>query len=193
MRVLDWQGNDFSCAMVEDDNGKMWTTTAGIALALHADDKTILKIHGRHKEQFEDSLRVANRHSNEQFEMDASGTNCSSKSQVREFLAKNMLQFGVKRMRKDLHIWSEDDVLVFAVLCRTPHANIVRKEFLQFIKDNLRREYRREYAQLRAEHDELLQRMVAVEAALPSINQSASASGAALRAHRGTKAIRELN
>jgi len=172
MKILDWKSENFCCAMVEDEERRMWTTTAGIALALGVDVRALYNIYRRRKDQF-----------------GLSETDRYTKESVMGFLRQHTKHFGIKRIKEDMHVWSEDDVLVFAVLCRSPQADLARKDFLQFIKSNMRREY----ATLQTQYNELLQRLMLVEEALPSVQKLRSSAGVSLAACRGTTALRDLN
>ena len=173
MKILDWKSENFCCAMVEDEERRMWTTTAGVAGALGIEQDSALNLYHRNKAHFEDttpSLR-------------------GDKESVVAFLTQHQKHFGIKRMRANLRIWSEDDVLTLAVLCKSPQALKAKKEFLQFIKSNMRREY----ATLQTQYNELLHRLMLVEEALPAVQKLRSAAGSSLAACRGTVGLRDLN
>jgi hypothetical protein len=158
--------------MVEDDERRLWTTTSGIALALGVTVRAIYNLYSRNTRHFEEVTHSVTLH-----------------QQVLNFIKDRGAHFGVKHFRHDLRIWSEDDVLTFAVLCRSPQGIAAKRDFLRFIKENMRRDY----AKLEAQYAEVMQRLVALEEAVPSIRKSASAAGSALAAHRGTTALRDLN
>jgi hypothetical protein len=173
MKILDWKSENFCCAMVEDEERQMWTTTSGIAVALGIEPRSVLQLYQRRKAHFDE----------------LSGSNRTAKEEVLAFLAQHQQHFGIRRMRPDLHLWSEDDVLTMAVLCNSPQALRAKKEFLQFIKSNMRREY----ATLQTQYDEVLRRLMLIEEALPAVQKLRSAAGVSLAACRGSAGLRDLN
>lgn len=196
MKIVNWRGDNFSCAMVEDDDRRMWTTTRGVALALGITERAVLQLYRRHQAKFDQLEGLSGTFCTaKEAGLSATdrGANCAAKCdanrKVWEFLEQNRAYFGIQRMRSDMHIWSEEQVILFVAHCTSDKAGLALIAFIQFIKDQLIKDY----AHLADQHKELVSRMIALEEAVPSVRKSASAAGTALAAHRGTVKIRDLN
>lgn len=77
-----------------DIEGELYCTSKAICGALGVHEETLRSIYNRHTKEFA-LLSVSN---------------CNAK----EFLQQNRVEFGVKRVRGDMRLWSEDDMLTFA-------------------------------------------------------------------------------
>jgi hypothetical protein len=162
MKLVRWDcPNAFSMPMVEDDDLNLWGVTKGAAGAFGVREKTI-------------DMLFSNYH-------DELGLN-TSPAGVKDFVRLNRAAFGIQRVRR---ILSEDDVLLVAMHLRTIEARGARHEFLKFIKLNMRKNF-----VTMAEYQELHARVEAIESGVPYVQRAASAAGAALAAHRGTRQLR---
>jgi hypothetical protein len=129
-----------------------------------------------------------------------------SSTKAKEALEQHREMFGVQRLRQDMHIWSENDMLMHAMIARSSIGRQFRKGLIELIKksavievptvqenQNLMEQLRL----VRADNAIMSERLTALEEvfswAKPKLQKAASAAGAALSAQRGTKEIRELN
>lgn len=116
-----------------------------------------------------------------------------------DFIKEHKELLGVKRVRRDMHLWSEHDMLTFTMIVRGPRGKELRSELIQFIKDNAKYE-----TVPQAEHDKALSRLDQVERELerlrgdmemlkPLLKEQARLSGKSLRMQRETKHLRDRN
>jgi prophage antirepressor-like protein len=168
-----WQFQDLTVPMMEDENGTLFTTGAILASVLGVTDNNLVALYQAHKDEFDD-VRVNTTHAN-------------------DFLQANKETFGVQRVRQDMHLWSEDDMILFAGLSRTPVGKAFRKEMIKAIKAQARKGFiTEEYFD--SVVSQLVTRLTALEEqkqqAASGLNTAASAAGSALAAQRYTKPFR---
>jgi hypothetical protein len=111
--------------------------------------------------------------------------NCVRKSDAIPFLKEHKVEFGLKYVRGDMRLWTEDDMILVAILSHAPSSKEFRKDLVQFIKANAVKDY-----VSREEYDSLLERLKALESAVPALQVAASAAGTALQAQKGTRHLR---
>lgn len=140
MKLVRWSYNNLHMPMMSDDNGDLWCTSKQLCGALGITENSLRLLKNGHKEEFDD--------------------NCVSKTNAISFLKENKTEFGVKYVRGDMTLWSEDDMITVAILARSPIARAFRKELKTFIKQNAIKN-----TVSRAEHDKTLMQlgMMAVE------------------------------
>lgn len=116
-----------------------------------------------------------------------------------DFIRENKHLLGVKRVRDDMHLWTEDDMITFAMLVRGKKGLLIRKELKAAIKSNAKRqtvsqekydELVSQLATLREEVCQLSQIKEEFELARPFLEEIASMAGKTLQAQRGTKPLR---
>lgn len=119
-----------------------------------------------------------------------------------DFIRENKHLLGVKRVRSDMHLWTEDDMLTFAMLVRGNKGRLIRKELKAAIKAHAKCQ-----TVSKEKYDELVQQLYMLKeqinqlheviedfkAAQPVLKELASLSGKSLQAQKGTKAIRGMN
>lgn len=173
MKMIVWEFNGLKVPMVEDSAGELFCTTKQLAEALQTTESHVRRIKDRHSDEF-DGL---------------SKTNCLAK----DFLARNKSEFGIKRLREDVLIWSEDDMIMAAILIKSPVGKEFRKDLRKFVKANAMRgmvpvelvnRLIAETQEARAETAEMRSEFVALKEYLEA---SASLSGKALSVHKQAK------
>jgi hypothetical protein len=155
--------------MLADEDGELYCTSKMLCTALSINEKALQATYLRHKDEFSST----------------SAANCSAK----EFLLANKVEFGISRVRDDMRLWNEDDMLIFAILSKSTVSKEFRSHLRKFIKENARRGY-----VTAEEHKALAERMSVLEDlvlhAQPALTNAASAAGAALAAQKGTRNLR---
>jgi hypothetical protein len=169
MKLTKWENDRMLMPMMEDENGTLYCTSSSLCQALQINESTLRSVYERHSDEFSE----------------LSVSNCNAK----EFLQGNRASFGIQRVRDDLRIWTEDDMLMFAVLSKSNLSKEFRKDFIKFMKMNARRGYvsREEYEALATRFSDLEDHINYI---MPSLKASASAAGVSLSAHRKTKGLR---
>jgi hypothetical protein len=207
--------------MMEGADGALYTTNAIVCAIFGWEASVPLQLYRRHKEQFDSrSMTVIHAKEFDPLSVSVSDTNAKevdplsrNDSDAKEFLAQNKAIFGIKRLRKDMHLWTEDDILTFAFLAQSQRGLEVKRELKKFLKeqalknyvprqdwDQLLASYAALYAQnqsyeaalqaLQAQFQELSARLSDLEQAKPALQATASAAGTALAAQRFTKNLR---
>ena len=156
--------------MMEDEQGELFGTNKTVRDGLWLNESSIRSIYERHRKEFS-GLSVSN---------------CDAK----RFLTINKALFDMKRVRSDIRLWNEDDMLTFAFYAQSEKGLDFRRNLRRFIKENAKRHYvsQEQYDQLQVEFKALTKLVLM---SLPAVNESASAFGAGLRAQRGTKELRK--
>lgn len=130
------------------------------------------------------------------------GTNCPPI----EVLKENRGQLGLKYIRENMILWPLRTMLKVAFLVHTPQAFVFHDEGIRLLENTIKERsidtaryntLAAEHEHLKSDHQDLRQRLLALEAivfpALPAIDAAASAAGAALNAQKGSKRLRDLN
>lgn len=160
--------------MMEDDNGELFGTNKTVCEGLGIKPSTLREFYRTNKEEFE-SLSVRN--------VDA-----------KEFLKANKEDFNIKRVRDDMKIWSEDDMLTFAFLVKSDKGREFRRGLRTFLKKNAIRHYVsvEDHEKLKSD---LNARLASLETLVLQTQRAAeydaSLAGKLLSNHRNTKAFRK--
>jgi hypothetical protein len=155
-----------------DIRGDLYCTSKSICEALAINESTFREIYNVHRLEF-GGLSVGN-------------------SDAKEFLQQNRVEFGIKRVRKDMHLWSDVDMLTFAFHAKSPAASCYRKQFIQFIKQHAKIESvsYEEFNQLRGELMEFKALAESALLAAPAVKEAASHAGSMLALQKRTKHLR---
>jgi prophage antirepressor-like protein len=153
--------------MMENEEGELFCTSLGLCSALGIPLDALDKLAMRHKDELS-PLRLTDRTS-------------------KEFFQEHRVEFGITRVRSDLRLWSELDMLAVATYSRSPVAKEFRREMWQFVKKNATKNY-----VTREEYNQLLSRVEPFLAAQPALQVAASAAGLALNAQKGTVHLRRV-
>ena len=102
-----------------DESGQLCGTNKTIAGILGISESGVRDIYCDHKDEFE-ALSVAI-------------------GDAKEFLSENREVFGIKRVRSDMKIWSDNDILTFCYKATGPKSIEIRRQFTQFIKEHSRK------------------------------------------------------
>lgn len=166
MRIVNWKFDSLEIVMIEDDQGELYTPSSVLAKALDVTDNDLRYLYNAHKEEY-DGLSA-------------------SRLRAKEFIKLNKHLLGVRRVREDLHLWSESDMILHAMHSRTQQGRKFRKDLIGFIKQHATRSsvYQEQLDVMRTEIEELRR---VVEASGEARNRAASLAGAGLQAHRKTK------
>ncbi len=116
-RTVPWEFRGIKINMIEI-GGDLFCTNISLCNALCASIEQFRQIHRRHRNEFV-SLVVQN-------------------EGLREFLKLNKKDFDIKRVKKDLNLWSEDDMILFAVLSKSQWGREFRKDLVTHIKAQAR-------------------------------------------------------
>ena len=169
MKLVKWQFQGLVMPMIQDESGELYCTSKAICEALGVCEETLRTVYNRHREEFS-SLSVSN---------------CNAK----DFLKENSEEFGVKRVRADMRLWTEDDMLGFGFFLKSDEAREYRRQLRQFIKANAMVN-----TVSREEHEQLKGRLEYIENLLrdsmPAVHSTASMAGRMLRTQRDNKHLR---
>lgn len=135
MKLVRWSFKNLHMPMMRDESGDLWCTSAQLCGALGIEPKALRELKRRNPEDF-DLLSA-------------------TENGAKEFFLKNKAEFGVRRVRKDMTLWSEDDMITVAILSRSAVAREFRKELRQFIKESARKDLLAGYV-TREEHERIL-------------------------------------
>jgi len=179
MRVIAWEFNGFKIPMVEDGERNLFCTTKQLSHALNTDERQLRRIRSRHLDEFEELG--------------------GQTDTLIPFLEENKSEFGIQRIKRNMTLWSEDHMILTAVLSKSNVGKEFRRGLVKFIKKNACRGYitqeqfdtlKNENANLNSKFNTLSELVLK---ALPAAKKSASAFGAGLRAQQGTKDLRLMH
>lgn len=181
MKLVKWEFMSLCVPMMEDDAGELYCTSKAIISSLGMTEDQIRRTVSDHKEEFS-SLSVRNTHAN-------------------DFLRRNKAEFNVQRVRDDMRMWSEDDMLTFAFHSKSSKSLEFRKQLRVFIKQHATKNYvtkahynqmeQRHAEELASVHQKLDNVMTYVIQTLPINEKSASLAGTVLRGRRDAKVMEE--
>ena len=174
-RLIRWTFESLTLLVIEID-GKLYCPTATLAKALSVTTRALNLLAQSHRDELE-SLR---------------GSDASPK--LMQLLRDHKEEFGIIRLKNDLHLWSESDMILLAVLSRAPTSKAFRRDLIQLVKDNARKEalnsievkvlIEREMGPVRKE---LYQLKELVDILKAGTDAAASAAGSLLRGQRDLK------
>lgn len=120
MKLVRWSFNGLHMPMMQDGNGDLWCTSKQLCEGLGITESALRELRRTNKDEFE-LLSVR-------------------KCDAKEFFSEHKIEFGIKRIRKDMSLWSETDMLMVAILSRSGVSRKFRREWIQFVKANAKRE-----------------------------------------------------
>jgi hypothetical protein len=169
MKLVRWQFQGLVMPMIQDENGELYCTSKAICEALGVCEETLRYVYNTHKEEFS-SLSVGN-------------------SNAKEFFLEHKTELGIKRVRSDIRLWTEDDMLGFGFFLKSDEAREYRRQLRQFIKTNAMVN-----TVSREEHEQLKGRLEYIEellkGSMPAVHSTASMAGRLLRTQRDNKHLR---
>jgi hypothetical protein len=171
-KYVAWEVIQGTCLpMMEDKDGELFCTNKCIEDGLGLTPDNVRKIYQVNKDEFS-ALSVTNPH-------------------AKDFLKTHKNEFGVKRVRSDMRLWNEDDMLTFAFKANTDKGIEFRRNLRKFIKENAKRHYvsKEQFDDLKNKFNDLTK---IVLYSLPAVETTASLAGKALRAQKQTKQLREF-
>lgn len=170
MKLLMWEFQSLTVPMMEGSDGNLYCTTRIISESLGITEDAIYSLYRFHKDEFS-FLSLKNFH-------------------AKEFVAANKDLLKIERVKENIRIWTEDDMILFAVLSGSPTAKEFRKNLLQLIKKNAVKSHIHVDDHNKVAK-ELSDRVAALEKALVDFGilqkQNASAAGRMLNSHKEIK------
>lgn len=176
MKLIKWEFNGLIVPMI-DIEGDLYCTSKAICSALGVTDNALKQCYRDHGIEIGESLGCL-------------------KEPLRSFLYENKIQLDIKRVRTDINIWSEDQMLTFAFHITSDKAIQFRKDLIVMIKQYAKKDTisRDEYEKLQNEFQDLKHTVgvlvQSIESAQIPMSKIASESGKLLRIHRDVKAFR---
>lgn len=172
LKLVRWSFMGLHMPMLEMSNGDLCTTTKQLALALNAKEKVITNLARAHR----DELSLVN----------------TSSEGVKEFLKSNRVEFGLKKVKHNLLLWTEDDMILIAILSKSVVSKQFRKGLVAFIKENATRDYveRSEYDQIKSDLADLKSFKEIVLSHIPALQNDATLAGRLLQNQKKTKHLR---
>ena len=101
MKLVRWTYNNLHIPMMSDSQGELWCTSRQLCGALGLEPKALRELKRRNIEEFEFLSATENG--------------------AKEFLKENKTEFGIRRVRQDITLWSEDDMVTVAILATAIH------------------------------------------------------------------------
>lgn len=135
MKITRWSFNNLHVPMIQDGQGNLYCTTKTLAETLAVSEQNIRMLLYNHPEDFA-GLCVNS--------IDAN------------FIKSNRTELGIKYVRKDMKLWSEDEMIMAAIIARSSVGTQFRKELLTYIKENAKKSIMDEYVH-KDEHSRLAQ------------------------------------
>lgn len=119
------------------------------------------------------------------------GTNCTP----REFLEKNRGQLGIRRLRKDMLLWSDADMISLAYYVTSPEATQLTRAIVDLVWREAVITHSKhwvsleDYEALKLANEQLGEWVARLEYLFPTFETSGSAAGTALAAHKKLKGV----
>ena len=165
--------------MMENSEGDLFCTNKAICEGLGITESAIRDIYRRNMGEF-DAVSVA-------------------KCDAKNFLLNNKKPFGIKRVRGDMRIWGEDDMITFAFFSKSEKSRDFRSQLRRFIKENAKIHYG-----TKSQYEELHKEVKSLRSALSYLSEEmaknkvaaeydASLAGKLLSNQRKTKSMRSLS
>ena len=172
MKKVRWDFQGLHVPMMEDSNGNLYCTFKQLSDALQCPEATIRAMRRRRANEFSGFCV----------------SKCNAISDIREFLEQNRIEFGLRYVRDDMAIWTEDDMIMAAVMIKNTVGKEFRKNLVKFIKENARKGYVHE-SEFNSRMTEMNQKIDNLAAYL---NANASEAGRKLNAQKQTKHLRSI-
>lgn len=169
MKYVAWQFRSLVVPMIMGDDGVLYTTSKAICAGLGIDKISLIHIYGRAPSRFS-ALSMTQSHTKESF---------------REYRK----EFGIVRLRDDMRIWTENDMIRFAACATSEAAEDFMQGVIELVKANAKvgSVSQEEYQTLQQEVRDIkntLQEMQQV------MNEAASFAGKELNLHKKTRNLR---
>jgi hypothetical protein len=164
MRKIDWIYKGVSIPVIEDEDGKIFCTGKMICKGLGLKEKDLYNMCLNHPQHFQDSLKYSN-------------------LAVKEFIGEHREEFGMQRVRK---IYTDAELIAFAILSKSPFAVVFMQEFIQFVRSQVQMGYvsQKAHDALRCQFELQNQRLGLVE---KHIERMASEDGRRLNEYKEVK------
>jgi prophage antirepressor-like protein len=188
MQLLEWSYNKLIVPMMEDEQGRLFTTGAILCAALGITENALKKISQRHAQRFSWNENL---------------TDCKATA---AFLDQHRDAFGIKRLNKDIKLWSDADMINVAFLSNSPMAADFRDGVIELIRQSARKDYlspeafERIALQLSQQAADIVELRAELEGfrkiiarSQPALTHTAHAAGSALAAQRQLKNLRFSN
>lgn len=117
MNVILWKFRNLTIPMAQV-GGRLYTTTQVLSKALGVSYDAIYQSYLRNKERLQ-NLNL---------------TNC----QAKEIFAQNKEAFGIKRLREDMHVWSEAQMIFLAFNCRSEQGQEFSDAVIELVQQEAR-------------------------------------------------------
>jgi prophage antirepressor-like protein len=120
MKLVRWEFNGLHVPMMADKDGLLYCTSKQLCEALGITKQALHEVKRRHADEFS-LLR-------------------STESGPKEFLTENKVEFGIKRVKSDMVLWPEDDMILVAMLTRSSVSKEFRRQLVLHIKANAKKD-----------------------------------------------------
>lgn len=115
-QLIRWSFNNLHVPMIQGPNDVLFCTSKQLCEALAIQHDTLRKLKQAHKDEF-DSLSVTFPH-------------------AKDFLRQHKIELGIKRIKSDLTLWTENEMILVAILSKSGASKSFRKELMAFVKSN---------------------------------------------------------
>lgn len=120
MKITRWSFHNLHMPMIEADDGTLYCTTKQLADALGVTEVHVREIKRLHKDEL-DTVRV-------------------NEIGAKDFLLRNKAEFRIERVKSDMNLFTEDDMIGIAMIARSTVSKAFRKELIKFVKENAKRD-----------------------------------------------------
>ncbi len=169
MHLSRWSFHNIHMPMLALDDGTLCCTSQSLCSALNLKESALHKIRHTHRSEFDGRSLT--------------------ESKAKEFIRTHQVEFGIRRVRSDMILWTEDDMILVAILSKSSVSKEFRKQLVAYVKKNATRDF-----VTKEEHQKLLDRMGALEELVaqvrPDLDSVASAAGTALEAQKRVRHLR---
>ncbi len=176
LQLVTWTFQSLVVPMIQLPDGKLYCTSKALCDALGLSTAALKQLHKSREKQLS-PLRVSQTHS-------------------KEFFVEHRVRLGLSRVRADMVLWSERDMIRIAMWSQAPNALDFQESLIDMVRDAAVKQhvpqstYDAIVARLEEQGRQLRELQEVVFSAHTALQTTASAAGSALAAQRGTKTLR---
>lgn len=169
MAYIAWRFRSLVVPMIMGNDGVLYTTSKAICAGLGIEATSLMHIYGRAPSRF--------------------STLTMTQSHAKETFVEHRKEFGIVRLREDMRVWTENDMIRFAACATSEAAEDFMQGVIELVKANAKIG-----SVTKEEHESLQQEVRDIKNTLSEmqqvLNDAASFAGKELNLHKKTRSLR---
>lgn len=115
MKIVRWSYNNLHVPMIRDDKGGLWCTNKALSEALGVTEQALRMVYRRRGDKLKG----------------LSLTDCDAK----DFITSNKVELGIGRLRKDMLLWSESEMIRIALWSKSSVSDVFVEEVVKLVRE----------------------------------------------------------